>query len=46
MRIKVLTPQNLSDKQKDLLKQFAEQGGDKVNPEQKSFKEKLKDLFN
>ena len=46
VRIKVLTPQNLSDKQKDLLKQFAEQGGDKVNPEQKSFKEKLKDLFN
>jgi molecular chaperone DnaJ len=46
VRIKVLTPQNLSDKQKDLLKQFAEHGGDKVNPEQKSFKEKLKDLFN
>ena len=45
VRIKVLTPQNLSDRQKELLKEFGAQSGDKVNPEQKSFKEKLKDLF-
>lgn len=46
VRIKVLTPQNLSGEQKNLLKKFAELSGDKVNPEQKSFKEKLKSLFN
>ena len=43
--IKVVTPQNLSEKQKDLLKQFGELSGENVNPEQKSFWDNLKDLF-
>ena len=45
VRIKVTTPQKLSAKQKELLKEFAELSGDAVNPEQKSFTEKFKDLF-
>ena len=43
--VKVLTPQKLTSKQKELLKEFAEISGDNVNPEQKSFKDILKDLF-
>ena len=45
VRIKVTTPQKLSSRQKELLKEFAELSGDAVNPEQKSFTEKFKDLF-
>ena len=45
VRVKVTTPQKLSTKQKELLKEFAELSGDAVNPEQKSFTEKFKDLF-
>ena len=45
VRVKVTTPQKLSAKQKELLKEFAELSGDAVNPEQKSFTEKFKDLF-
>ena len=45
VRIKVLTPQKLSDKQKELLKEFAEIGGAKVNPEQNSFFNKVKKMF-
>jgi len=40
-----ITPQKLSAKQKELLKEFAALSGDAVNPEQKSFTEKFKDLF-
>ena len=43
--VKVLTPQKLTGEQKDLLKKFAELSGDSVNPEQKSFKDKLKEFF-
>lgn len=43
--IKVLTPQNLNQRQKELLKEFGEISGDKVNPEQKSFLDNLKNLF-
>lgn len=46
VRIKVLTPQKLSDKQKDLLREFADLSGDKVNPEQDSFLNKVKRFFN
>lgn len=46
VRIKVLTPQNLTTKQKEVLKEFGELCGDKVNPEQKSFTDKIRDLFN
>ncbi|MBQ5758662.1 MAG: molecular chaperone DnaJ [Schwartzia sp.] len=45
VRIKVLTPQNLNTRQKELLKEFAEISGDKVNPEQKSFMDQLKKFF-
>ena len=45
VKIKVLTPQNLSSKQKDLLKEFGDLSGDKVNPEQTSFLDKLKNMF-
>ena len=43
--IKVLTPQNLNQRQKELLKEFGEISGDKVNPEQKSFLDNIKNLF-
>ena len=41
----VLTPQNLSGRQKELLREFGEISGDKVNPEQKSFLDDLKRFF-
>lgn len=46
VRIKVLTPQKLSAKQKELLKEFAELSGTKVNPEQDSFLNKVKKFLN
>ena len=46
VKIKVLTPQNLSARQKKLLREFEDGGSDsKNNPEKKSFFDKLKDLF-
>jgi len=45
VRIKVLTPRNLSSKQKELLKEFGEISGTNVNPEQKTFFDKIKDFF-
>lgn len=46
VKIKVLTPKNLSSRQKKLLQEFADGGSDsKNNPEKKSFFDKLKDLF-
>ncbi len=45
MRIKVLTPQKLTSKQKDALKAFGELCGESVNPEQKTFKDTLKSFF-
>lgn len=44
--IKVLTPKNLTSRQKKLLREFEDNGSDsKNNPEKKSFFDKLKDLF-
>jgi len=43
--IKVLTPQKLNDKQKQALREFGKLCGDNVDPEQKSFMDKVKDLF-
>ena len=43
--LKVLTPQNLSARQKELLREFGDISGDKVNPEQKSFLDDLKRFF-
>ena len=45
VRIKVLTPQKLSSRQKELLKEFADLSGNKVNPEQESFFSKVKKIF-
>ena len=46
VKIKVLTPQNLSSRQKRLLREFEDGGSDsKNNPEKKSFIDKLKELF-
>lgn len=45
VRILVETPAHLSEKQKDLLKQFAELSGEKVNPLSSTFMERMKKLF-
>ena len=45
VRIKVLTPQKLSGRQKELLREFDELSGNKVNPEQESFFSKVKKIF-
>lgn len=46
VKIKVLTPKNLTGRQKKLLREFEDGGSDSTNnPEKKSFFDKLKDLF-
>lgn len=45
VKIKVLTPKNLSAYQRKLLQDFDKNGNDNNNPEQKSFFDKLKGLF-
>lgn len=45
VRIKVIVPQKISDKQRELLKEFAALGGDHVHAEQKSFFNKMKEVF-
>ena len=45
VRIQVETPSHLSEKQAELLKQFAEISGEKVNPMSVGFMEKVKKLF-
>ncbi len=45
VRVVVETPQNLSSKQRELLTQFAEASGENVNPQSKSFFEKVKELL-
>lgn len=46
VHIKVLTPQKLSARQKELLQEFAQLSGTKVNPEQNSFLNKVKNFLN
>ena len=46
VRIVVETPTHLSEKQKELLNQFAALSGEKINPISSSFSEKVKKLFN
>lgn len=41
----VETPVNLSDRQRELLKEFAEISGEEVHPEKKGFFDRMKDLF-
>ena len=46
VKIKVLTPKNLSIRQKQLLREFADDGNDSKNhPEKKTFFDKVKGLF-
>lgn len=45
VKIKVLTPQKLNEKQKQMLLDFAAATDDKVNPEQKSWFDKIKSIF-
>ena len=45
VRVKVLTPQKLSARQKEILKEFGELSGENVNPEQKSFMDTIKKMF-
>lgn len=42
VELAVETPKNLNTRQKDLLKQFAEEGGDIINPESQGFIDKAK----
>lgn len=45
VKVKVLTPQKLNEKQRELLQEFAKASGENVNPEQKNFFKKVKDVF-
>ena len=46
VKVKVLTPKNLSKRQKELLQEFESGGNDSKNhPEKKNFFDKLKNLF-
>ena len=45
LNIKVEVPKNLTPKQKELLRAFAEELGEKNHKEKKSFIEKLKSYF-
>lgn len=45
VRIKVVVPNKLSDKQKDALRKFADISKDNINPEEKSFMDKVKGFF-
>lgn len=46
-RVKVVveTPVNLNDRQREILEEFAQISGENVEPERKSFFERMKDLF-
>ncbi|HEY3424137.1 MAG TPA: molecular chaperone DnaJ [Negativicutes bacterium] len=45
VKVKVITPQKLNERQRDLLQEFAKAGGDNINAEQKNFFKKVKDAF-
>ena len=45
VKLKVETPVNLSARQKELLEEFRSISGDSCQPQEKSFFEKIKDLF-
>ncbi len=45
VRVKVLTPQKLNERQREILKEFAKVSGENINPEQKNFFKKVKDAF-
>jgi molecular chaperone DnaJ len=45
VRVTLETPTRLNARQRELLAQFAEEGGEDVNPQSRSFFQKVKDLF-
>ncbi|MDU4959817.1 MAG: molecular chaperone DnaJ [Sporomusaceae bacterium] len=45
VRIKVVTPHKLNEKQKQLLQDFARASGENINPEEKGFFKKMKDVL-
>ena len=45
VRIKVVVPTKLTERQKAVLRNFADVARDNINPEEKSFLNKIKDLF-
>ena len=45
VHVKVVVPTKLTEKQKDALRNFAEISKDNINPEEKSFMDKIKNLF-
>lgn len=45
IEIEVETPKNLSGKQKKILEDFAEAGGDSISPKSESFFQKVRELF-
>ncbi len=45
VQVVVETPVNLSERQRELLLEFAELSGDDVHPEKRSFFQRLKDIF-
>lgn len=45
VRMKVVVPTKLTEKQKDALQKFADISKDNINPEEKSFLNKVKDFF-
>lgn len=44
--VKLITPKNLTDSQKQALRQFASEGGDQVEEQDEGFFDKMKDAFN
>lgn len=45
VRVRVVTPTRLNDKQKEQLREFGRQAGDKLHAEEKGFFKKIKDAF-
>jgi molecular chaperone DnaJ len=45
VRIFVEVPTKLTDRQRELLEEFAREGGEEISPVTKGFLEKLRDLF-
>lgn len=45
VHVHIETPKVLTARQKELLREFAEESGDKTHPEQKSFLEKVRDVL-
>jgi len=46
IKVKVMIPKELDQKQKELLEEFAEISGEEINPEHKGFLKKIKDALN